>query len=81
MFRSDNFIYFLSVSGFFVGVVFAIMKGFEPFEFIFCVIVVFVMFYIIAVASTGFFIKYLGIKNLFYLDKDLQTTYTLVYTL
>jgi hypothetical protein len=70
MFRSENFIYFLSVSGFFIGLVFAIMQGFEPFDFLISVIIVFVLFYMIALASTGFFIKYLGIKNIFYLDKD-----------
>jgi hypothetical protein len=70
MFRSENFIYFLSVSGFFIGLVFAIMQGFEPIDFIFSVIVIFTIFYMIAIASTSFFIKYLRVKNIFYLDKE-----------
>jgi hypothetical protein len=70
MFRSENFIYFLSVNGFFIGLIFAIMQGLEPIDFIMAVIIVFTIFYMIAVASTGFFIKYLTIKNMFYLDKD-----------
>jgi hypothetical protein len=69
MFKNENFIYFLSVTGFFIGLVFAIMQGFEPFNFLIAVGIVFMSFYIIAVASTSFFIKYLGIKNIFYLDK------------
>jgi len=70
MFRSENFIYFLSVSGFFVGLLFATFQGFEPFEFLWAVIVIFTLFYMLALASTGFFIKYLGVKNIFYLDKE-----------
>jgi len=70
MFRSDNFIYFFSVSGFFIGVIFAIFQGFEPFEFLFAVILTFTLFYLIAIASTVFFIKYLAVKNIFYLDKE-----------
>jgi hypothetical protein len=69
MFRSENFIYFLSVSGFFVGLIFATFQGFEPFEFVWSVIITFVVFYIIAMASTSFFIKYLSVKNIFQLDK------------
>ena len=70
MFRSDNFIYFLSVSGFFIGIIFATFQEFEPFEFLFAVGVTFVVFYLVAIASTGFFIKYLAVKNIFYLDKE-----------
>jgi len=69
MFRSENFIYFLSVSGFFIGLIFAIFQGFEPIDFLYSVIVSFTLFYIIALASTSFFIKYLSVKNIFELDK------------
>jgi len=70
MFKSDNFIYFLSVTGFFMGIVFAIVQGLEPMQFIFAVLVIFTVFYMLAVASISFFIKYLSIKNIFYLDKE-----------
>ncbi|NPA55087.1 MAG: hypothetical protein GXO40_01835 [Epsilonproteobacteria bacterium] len=70
MFRTDNFIYFLSVSGFFVGLVFAILHDLEPLEFLATTIGIFVLFYMIAIASTGFFIKFLSIKNIFELDKE-----------
>jgi len=69
MFRSENFIYFLSVSGFFIGLIFAIFQGFEPIDFLYSVIVSFTLFYIIALASTSFFIKYLSVRNIFELDK------------
>ena len=69
MFRSENFIYFLSVSGFFVGIIFAIFQGFEPIEFLYSVIITFTLFYIVALASTSFFIKYLSVRNIFELDK------------
>ena len=69
MFKVDNFIYFFSVSGFFIGLVFAILQEFEPFDFLVAVMVVFFVFYIIALASTSFFIKYLSVKNIFELDK------------
>jgi ribosomal protein L9 len=32
--------------------------------------IVFTIFYMIALASTGFFIKYLRVRNIFYLDKE-----------
>jgi len=69
MFRSENFIYFLSVSGFFIGVIFAIFQGFEPIDFLYAVVITFTLFYIVALASTSFFIKYLSVKNIFQLDK------------
>jgi len=70
MFRSENFIYFLSVTGFFIGVIFAVMQGFEPMQFLWAVMVIFVVFYILAMASTSFFIKYVSVKNIFHLDKE-----------
>ena len=70
MFRSDNFIYFLSIMGFFLGIIFAILKGLEPFDFMVAVLITFTSFYIIALASTSFFIKYLSVKNIFHLDKE-----------
>jgi len=70
MFRSENFIYFLSVTGFFVGLIFAILQGFEPMQFLWAVFVTFTIFYILAMASTSFFIKYVSVKNIFHLDKE-----------
>ncbi len=70
MFRSENFIYFLSVMGFFIGIIFGVLKGLEPFDFMVAVLITFASFYIIALASTSFFIKYVSVKNIFHLDKE-----------
>lgn len=70
MFKAENFIYFLTVNGFFIGLIFSVMKGFEPFNFLFAVIVTTSVFYMLGLASSGLFIKHLSAKQLFYLDKD-----------
>ncbi len=54
MFSSENFIYFLSVSGFFIGLIFAIFQNLEPFQFLYAVLTIFALFYIIALASSSF---------------------------
>ncbi len=69
MFKAENFIYFLTVNGFFIGLIFAIMKNFEPFNFLFVVFIVTSFFYMLGLASSGIFIKYISAKQLFYLDK------------
>jgi len=78
MIRSENFIYFISVSGFFLGLIFAVFQGFEPFDFFVAVMCVFFAFYIIAYASVGFFIKYMPPKKLFNLNhRELERTFDL----
>jgi hypothetical protein len=69
MFRSDNFISFLTVVGFFIGIVFAVLHGFEPDKFLYSVLIISGVFYIIGVASSSFFIKYISVKQIFALDK------------
>jgi len=70
MFSTNNFIYFLSVTGFFIGLIFAVFQGLEPFDFLMAVFIIFILFYMVALASTSFFIKYLSVKNIFDLDKE-----------
>ena len=67
--RGDNFIYFSIVSGFFVGVVFAILKDFGIFNFLFSVFLITSLFYIISLASVSFFVKYLDVKQIIFFDK------------
>jgi hypothetical protein len=69
MLRSDNFISFLTVMGFFIGLIFAILHEFKPFEFFYSVIIISGIFYILGVASSSFFIKYISVKKIFELDK------------
>ena len=70
MFKSNNFIYFLTVTGFFIGLMFAILNEFEPLYFLYVVMLNSFLFYMIGIASSGFFIKYLSIKQIFELDKE-----------
>jgi hypothetical protein len=68
--KSDNFIYFLTVIGFFIGLIFSIFNGFEPILFLYSTLLISAVFYIIGLASSSFFIKYNSIKNAFELDKE-----------
>jgi hypothetical protein len=70
MFRSDNFISFLTVVGFFIGLIFAVLHGFEPDKFLYSILIISGVFYIIGVASSSFFIKYISVKQIFALDKE-----------
>ena len=70
MFRSDNFISFFTVVGFFIGLVFAVLHEFNPDMFLYAVLFISAIFYIIGVASSSFFIKYISVKKIFELDKE-----------
>jgi len=70
MFRSDNFISFFTVVGFFIGLIFAVLNGFEPDKFLYAVMIVSGFFYILGLASSSFFIKYISVKKIFELDKE-----------
>ncbi len=67
---SENFIYFSASSGFFIGVIFSIIHDLDVFNFLFVVFLLTSIFYILALASSAFFIKYLNLKNITYLEKD-----------
>jgi len=71
MIRSENFIYFLTVVGFFIGIIFSIFNSFEPFIFLYSILFISAIFYIIGVASSSFFIRYISVKQSFKLDKDM----------
>ncbi|NPA11281.1 MAG: hypothetical protein GXO62_03470 [Epsilonproteobacteria bacterium] len=68
--RGENFIYFATVSGFFIGVSFSIFKGLEPFDFLFATALLSALFYLIALGSVAFFVKFVDIKQLVLLKKD-----------
>ena len=65
----ENFIYFGAVSGFFVGIVFGVLKGFEPFDFLVVTLLMSGIFYLISLASVTFFTKYVDIKQMVYFNK------------
>jgi len=55
--KSNNFIFFLTVSGFFIGLLFTLVKVDNPFMVLFYTIVITITFYTIAIISTSFFIQ------------------------
>ena len=67
--RGENFIYFSIVSGFFIGVIFAILKDFDIFHFVFTVFLITAIFYIIALGSVSFFVKYLDVRQIVFFNK------------
>lgn len=67
--RGENFIYFSIVSGFFIGVIYSILKDFSFTNFLFTVFLITSIFYIIALASVSFFIKYLDLKQIVFFNK------------
>ena len=67
--RGENFIYFSVVSGFFIGIVYAVFKEFNFFYFLFAVFLITSVFYLISLAAVSFFIKYLDIKQIVFFDK------------
>ncbi|WP_456470266.1 hypothetical protein [Caminibacter sp.] len=67
--RGENFIYFSTVSGFFIGIIFAIIKDLDVESFLFAVIVTTMIFYLVALASVAFYVKYVDIKKIVFFDK------------
>jgi hypothetical protein len=67
--RGENFIYFATVSGFFIGIIFSIIKGLDATDFIFATILTTLVFYLIALGSVAFFIKFLDVKKIVFFNK------------
>jgi hypothetical protein len=67
--RAENFIYFSTVSGFFISVIFGILKDFEAFNFFWFVIIITSLFYILSLASVAFFVKYTSFSKLILFNK------------
>ncbi|MDR3162444.1 MAG: hypothetical protein LBT81_01100 [Helicobacteraceae bacterium] len=70
MIRAENFIYFLTSCGFFVGVIFGLVADFEPLMFVMVSIVMCVIFYTISLASASFFIRAIDIKAAYVIDRE-----------
>ena len=64
-----NFIYFATSSGFFIGIIYSLLKGLNFFYFLFTTFLITAVFFIIAQASVAFFVKYLDIENVVFFDK------------
>lgn len=61
--RPENFIYFLTICGFFIGLAFSILSGMEALDIFVWSVVLCCVFYIIGLASAGMFIKYVDLKT------------------
>lgn len=68
--RAENFIYFLTVCGFFIGIMFSILVEIEPAMVLWTTISITAVFYMIGLASSAYFIKYIDIKAAYTLNKD-----------
>jgi len=68
--RAENFIYFATVSGFFISILFGIIKDFDAFNLLFAVVFITSLFYIVALASISFFIKYTTFKQNVFFNKE-----------
>ena len=68
--RAENFIYFATVSGFFISIIFGIIKDFDAFNLLFAVAFITSLFYIVSLASVSFFIKYTTFKQNIFFNKE-----------
>lgn len=67
--RAENFIYFLTVCGFFIGIVFSLLIEIEPAMVLWTTISITAVFYMIGLGSSAYFIKYIDIKAAYTLNK------------
>ncbi len=68
--ENENFIYFSTVSGFFIGIIYSILKNFEFSDFLFTTFLLTAVFYLISIAGMAFFVKYLDIKKFQFFNKN-----------
>jgi len=67
--RGENFIYFSTVSGFFIGIIYSILTGLDVFDFLVSTLLITAVFYVIALGGVSLFVKFLDIKNIVFFDK------------
>ena len=68
--RGENFIFFLASCGFFIGVIFSILKELDFEEFLYATLLLTSIFYLIGLATVSMFIKYLDIRKIIYFNKN-----------
>lgn len=73
--RPENFIYFLTVCGFFIGLFFSVFSQEEPGMIFWSSIIISGAFYIIGLASSSFFIKYFDAKHGYNIRKENKEEY------
>lgn len=66
----NNFIAFLTVNGFFLGICFGLLKTQKPEMMLFWVAAVTALFYMIALGSSSLFIRYITFKPRYKINKE-----------
>jgi hypothetical protein len=70
MLSVNNFISFLTISGFFVGIIFAILKLSDPIHIVMGVVFITALFYMISIAAASFFIRNVDFKPRYRIKKE-----------
>lgn len=70
MVKTENFIYFLTVCGFFIGLIFSVLTHTNPIYIVWITIAVTMFFYIVSLASSGYFIKHSHTKKTYELKTE-----------
>jgi uncharacterized membrane protein len=68
--RAENFLYFATVSGFFIGIIFAILKSAGFLDFLVDTFLLTAIFHLIALGTIAFFVKHLDIKKMVFFNKQ-----------
>ncbi|MDR2906339.1 MAG: hypothetical protein LBU73_10355 [Helicobacteraceae bacterium] len=72
--RPENFIFFLSSCGFFIGIIFGVLADFEPMGIIYSCAAFTALFYMIGLCAGAFFIRALDIKAAYTIDSEYYET-------
>jgi hypothetical protein len=65
----ENFIYFLTACGFFLGLLYSIFVDLGPIDICLSAMLLSMVFYIIGLASTSFFIRFVDMQSNFNIDR------------
>ncbi len=68
---SENFIHFFTVGGFFVGIIFGLLKSFDAFGLLNYTLIITVFFYLFGHLVIGFYYRTMEMKS-YYFPKDLH---------
>ena len=67
--KGENFIFFLTSCGFFIGIIFSIIKDLGFDKFLYFTLLLTSIFCLIGLGAVSFFVKYLNVKKISYFDK------------
>lgn len=67
---SENFIYFFTVQGFFVGIIFGLLKSFDAFGLLNYTLIITAFFYLFGHIVVGFYYKTMEMKSYYFPKED-----------